>query len=106
MTYHDNAAETEAAYDHLDDLGQHSAAEIREITGYETDGSNEDFSPDAIKARLGSVVMPAQARQAWIDSLHLTHPSSEGPFRHATLAERQFATDNMKKVRIASQKEK
>ena len=49
----DRTAEQEAAYDHLDDQGQFDAATIREMTGYETDGSTEDFSVEAITARAG-----------------------------------------------------
>lgn len=106
MKYYDSAPEVEAAYDRLDDQGQSTAAEIREETGYEPDGTNEDFTVDAIEARLGRVTMPDEARQAWLDSFHLTHPSSDGPFRHATPEERNFATDNMNKVRAALRKEK
>lgn len=104
MTYHDRSAEADVAYDRLDDQGQYTAAEIREQTGYEIDGTNEDFSADAIKARLGSVAMPDQARQAWLDSFHLSHPSSAGPYKPPTPEDGQFATENMNKVRAANQK--
>lgn len=55
--YYDPSAEPDARYDHLDDLGQFDAATIREMTGYETDGSNEDFTADAITARRGGVAI-------------------------------------------------
>ena len=48
---------TEQQYDRLDDQGMYDAATIREKTGYETDGSNEDFTYEAIAARVGTVVL-------------------------------------------------
>ena len=53
------------------------------------------------------IVDPAlKSRKEWIDSMHLTHPSSEGPFRHPTPEDGRFASDQMNLVRIANQKGK
>jgi hypothetical protein len=58
----------EAMYDHYDDVGVDDAATIRQQTGYEGDGSNDDFSAEAIRARnpelnFAEPNAAAQARQ-------------------------------------------
>lgn len=50
---YDRSEQAELEYDRLDDQGQFTAAEIREMTDYETDGSNEDFTVEAITVRAG-----------------------------------------------------
>lgn len=50
---YDPAAQAEREYDRLDDQGQFDAATIREMSGLETDGKNEDFTAEAIIARAG-----------------------------------------------------
>ena len=74
MVYHDAAAEAEAHYDRLDDLGQFDATTIREMTGYETDGSNEDFTAEAIAARSGSVALH--------DTVEHPHLNQKGGLSH------------------------
>lgn len=51
----------EIEYDRLDDQGQLSAAEIREQTGYVTDGENADFSVAAIEARNPDIALAREA---------------------------------------------
>ena len=48
---------SEQQYDHYDSQGIFDAATIREKSGYETEGSNEDFTAEAIAARVGSVAL-------------------------------------------------
>lgn len=98
----DRSAEQEAAYDRLDDQGQLDAATIREMTGYDTDGSNEDFTAEAITARTGNIALSSETndpRQKWIESFHLSQPSSEGPIRHATSQERHNTSQQIDKIR-------
>lgn len=79
-------ASQEQSYDHLDDTSIFDAATIRKMTGYESDGGNEDFTADAIAARTGSVAMsgfntaePKTGRDQWVESFNLTHPSNVHP---------------------------
>lgn len=53
------------------------------------------------------IVDPAlEARKKWLDSMHLTQPSSDGPLRHPTPEDGRFASEQMNLVRIANQKGK
>lgn len=53
----DPSFESERHYDHLDDTGLFDAATQRQMAGLETDGSNEDFTAEAIAARTGNVML-------------------------------------------------
>lgn len=80
--------EQEQAYDHLDDTGLFDAATVRELSGYETDGENADFTAEAIAARAGNIALTGAEviddREEWVQSMHLTKPSSSGPYVRAT----------------------
>lgn len=53
MIYHDPEAQAEARHDHYDDQGEHDAATISAMSGYEAPATNEDLTVDAITARAG-----------------------------------------------------
>ena len=91
----DKSFEAEQRYDHLDDLGQFDAATIREMSGHETDGENEDFTAEAIAARTGNIILSQvvetstteepvvtphdDSHQEWIEGFNLSFPTNEFP---------------------------
>jgi len=56
MSSHESA---EAHYDHLDQQGEWNAAEMRQMSGYEPEHDNADFTAEAIESRLGPAAMGA-----------------------------------------------
>ena len=105
----DKSFEAEQQYDHLDDLGQFDAATIREMSGHETDGENEDFTAEAIAARAGTVALSGalqhetpSEREDWIDSFHLTHPTSSGPIVRNGVSERAHLRSQINRLKNPS----
>ena len=56
MSSHESA---EAHYDTLDQQGEWNAAEMRQMSGYEPEHDNDDFTADAIASRLGPAALGA-----------------------------------------------
>jgi hypothetical protein len=72
--------QSEEMFDRYDDMGVDDAATIRQKTGYEPDGTNDDFSADAIRGRNPNLhfqdaqdTQPGNQKgglshEAWLDS--------------------------------------
>lgn len=81
MTYHDISATQEQRYDHYDDVGEHDAATIRAMTGLETNGTNTDFTVDAITTRAGGeLALKGMGIEFW------QKQNQKGGFNHQELA--------------------
>lgn len=97
----DRSEEQELAYDHLDNMGQFDAATIREMSGYESDGSSEDFSVDAITARAGGELalkaMAANFRGNPKYGLNKSAWANQSP------AQKAINSEGLRKVREANQ---
>ena len=86
----DPSQHAEAEYDRLDDMGQFDAAEIRARSGFEGDGTNTDFTADAIRARNPDVafgeptpqgeVTPQPAEQP--DVVPAPHPTDHQHYKY------------------------
>jgi hypothetical protein len=103
MINHSPEAAADKQYDHLDGLGQFNATEIREMTDYETDGTNEDFSVEAITARAGGAIAIKGAGEAfWQEQ------NQKGGFNHAELVhntpeQKAINAEGLAKVRAAKE---
>lgn len=83
-------ARQEQHYDHLDDTGMFDAATMRQKSGLETDGTNEDFTADAIAARTGNVMLAGYMQDAPSDK------SEKGGLDHQAWAAANTDTEQAK----------